>query len=310
MLLLDILQFLGSMLMIYFSAEFIVRYGKDIAISIGVSKYIIGLTLIAFGTSFPEFVVSINASIMNEPGIVFGNVIGSNIANIALVLSICAIMVQIKSDKVGNQDLIFFLFSAILAFFFSIDGYINLLEGIVLLCGFIFYCYTIKKSVILEKNNTQEKKERKKIDFYIIVIIVCSFFILISGSNAFINSAINLAERFNISSLAVSMTLVAIGTSLPELATSVIAVIKKEYELLAGNIIGSNILNILMILGPSAIINNIKVDLDYISITLMLSLTFLVCVFNVFNIKMSRIMGIVLLIIYSVFIYSNFYKIV
>jgi len=310
MLLLDILQFLGSMLMIYFSAEFIVRYGKDIAISIGVSKYIIGLTLIAFGTSFPEFVVSINASIMNEPGIVFGNVIGSNIANIALVLSICAIMVQIKSDKVGNQDLIFFLFSAILAFFFSIDGYINLLEGIVLLCGFIFYCYTIKKSVILEKNNTQEKKERKKIDFYIIVIIVCSFFILISGSNAFINSAINLAERFNISSLAVSMTLVAIGTSLPELATSVIAVIKKEYELLAGNIIGSNIMNILMILGPSAIINNIKVDLDYISITLMLSLTFLVCVFNVFNIKMSRIMGIVLLIIYSVFIYSNFYKIV
>ena len=310
MLLLDIFQFLGSMLMIYFSAEFIVRYGKEIAISIGVSKYIIGLTLIAFGTSFPEFVVSINASIMNESGIVFGNVIGSNIANIALVLSICAIMVQIKSDKVGNQDLIFFLFSAILAFFFSIDGYINLLEGVILFCGFIFYCYTIKKNVILEKNNTQEKKERKKIDFYIIVIIVCSFLILISGSDAFINSALNLAERFNISSLAVSMTLVAIGTSLPELATSVIAVIKKEYELLAGNIIGSNIMNILMILGPSAIINNIKVDLDYISIILMLSLTFLVCVFNVFNIKMSRIMGIILLIIYSVFIYSNFYKIV
>ena len=310
MLLLDILQFLGSMLMIYFSAEFIVRYGKEIAISIGVSRYIIGLTLIAFGTSFPEFVVSINASIMNESGIVFGNVIGSNIANIALVLSVCAIMVQIKSDKIENQDLIFFLLSAILAFFFSLDGYVNLLEGIILSCGFIFYCYKIKKNIILEKNNTQEKKERKKIDFYIIVIIVCSFLILISGANAFIDSALNLAERLNVSSLAVSMTLVAIGTSLPELATSMIAVIKKEYELLAGNIIGSNIMNILMILGPSAIINNIKVDLDSVSIILMLSLTFLVCVFNVFNIKMSRIMGIILLIIYSVFIYSNFYKIV
>ena len=158
MLLLDLLQFLGSMLMIYFSAEFIVRYGKEIAISLGVSRYLIGLTLIAFGTSFPEFVVSINASLMKEPGIVFGNVIGSNIANIALVLAICAIMTHIKSDKVSNKDLIFFMLSATFAFFFSIDGNINRLEGILLLCGFTLYCYMIKKNIYIEKNNEKEKK--------------------------------------------------------------------------------------------------------------------------------------------------------
>ena len=309
MLYLDILQFAGSMFLIYFSAEFIVRYGKQIAISLGVSRYVIGLTLIAFGTSFPEFVVSVNASLMNQPGIVFGNVIGSNIANIALVLSVCAIMVQIKSDKVGRNDLIFFLLSAFLAFFFSIDGNVDFIEGVILLIGFIFYCYTIKRTVGLDRNKT-EKIKNDKLDVYVLIIISCSFFILISGSNAFIDSAISLAERFNVSSLAISITLVAIGTSLPELATSIIAVIKKEYELLTGNIIGSNIMNILMILGPSAIINNIEVKSDYIPIMLMLFLTFLVYGFNIFNIKITRIFGIVLLIIYIVFIYSNFYKIV
>jgi len=309
MLYLDILQFAGSMFLIYFSAEFIVRYGKQIAISLGVSRYVIGLTLIAFGTSFPEFVVSVNASLMNQPGIVFGNVIGSNIANIALVLSVCAIMVQIKSDKVGINDLIFFLLSAFLAFFFSIDGNVDFIEGVILFIGFIFYCYTIKRTVGLDRNKT-EKIKNDKLDVYVLIIISCSFFILIYGSNAFIDSAISLAERFNVSSLAISITLVAIGTSLPELATSIIAVIKKEYELLTGNILGSNIMNILMILGPSAIINNIQVKSDYMPIMLMLLLTFLIYGFNIFNIKITRIFGIILLIIYIVFIYSNFYKII
>tara|TARA_Y100001970_G_C14221259_1_gene852819 strand:- start:378 stop:1307 length:930 start_codon:yes stop_codon:yes gene_type:complete len=307
-LVLDIFQFLGSMLMIYFSAEFIVRYGKEIAISLGVSRYVIGLTLIAFGTSFPEFVVSMNASIMNEPGIVFGNVIGSNIANIALVLSVCAIIKHINCDKVGKQDLVFFLLSAVFAFFASLDGNINQLEGFILLFGFIFYCYMIKRNLVIEKNKSIKQKE-KRFNFYIVIIIFCSFFILISGSNLFINSAISLAERFNVTNLAISMTLIAIGTSLPELATSIIAVINKEYELLTGNIIGSNIMNILMILGPSAIINTINIEVDYIAIVLMLLLTLLIYGFNIFNIKISRIMGIILFIIYSVFIYSNFYKI-
>ncbi len=294
--------------MIYFSAEFIVRYGKEIAISLGVSRYVIGLTLIAFGTSFPEFVVSMNASIMNEPGIVFGNVIGSNIANIALVLSVCAIIKHINCDKVGKQDLVFFLLSAVFAFFASLDGNINQLEGFILLFGFIFYCYMIKRNLVIEKNKSIKQKE-KRFNFYIVIIIFCSFFILISGSNLFINSAISLAERFNVTNLAISMTLIAIGTSLPELATSIIAVINKEYELLTGNIIGSNIMNILMILGPSAIINTINIEVDYIAIVLMLLLTLLIYGFNIFNIKISRIMGIILFIIYSVFIYSNFYKI-
>ena len=302
---LDLLQFIGSMFLIYLSAELIIKYGKIIAAFLGVSKYVIGLTLIAFGTSFPEFVVSINASVINESGIVFGNIIGSNIANIALVLAVCGIIKSIAVNNIVKQDLYFFLFSAFIAAFLAMDGEVNRLEGIVLLLGFIFYCYRIKKKVVLKRDDG--KKIRSVIDPYILIIICCSFFILIVGSNLFIDSAISLAEKLNISTLAISMTMVAIGTSLPELATSVVAITKKEYELLAGNIIGSNIMNLLMILGPSAIINNVSVDVGYTSLALMCLLTALIYIFNIFNIKLTRIIGLIFLIIYGAFIYSNFY---
>jgi len=129
---------------------------------------------------------------------------------------------------------------------------------------------------------------------------------LIVGSDLFIESAIEIATSLGVSKVAISMTMVAIGTSLPELATSVIAILKKEYGLLTGNIIGSNIMNILMVLGPSSIISNIEVDISYLPLILMLSLTFLVASFSLFNVRFSRVMGFVLLIIYSTFVYSNF----
>ena len=302
---LSIIQFISSIALIYFSAEFIIRYGKIAALSFGVSRYVIGLTLIAFGTSFPEFIVSINASIMQESSIVFGNVMGSNIANISLVLALCAIISPILIDRINQKDLLFFLISAILGFIVSLDGTVTHLEGVILLIVFIFYCYIIKRNI--KKNQTDEQKSIKKsIDIYLLIIIICSFFILIVGSNLFIDSAIEIAASFGVSKIAISMTMVAIGTSLPELATSVISVFKKEYGLLVGSIVGSNIMNILMVLGPSSIINKIEVDISYLPLILMFSLTVLISCFNFFNIKISRVVGSVLLIIYGTFIYSNF----
>lgn len=302
---LSIIQFISSIALIYFSAEFIIRYGKIAALSFGVSRYVIGLTLIAFGTSFPEFIVSINASIMQESSIVFGNVMGSNIANISLVLALCAIISPILIDRINQKDLLFFLISAILGFIVSLDGTVTHLEGVILLIVFIFYCYIIKRNI--KKNQTDEQKSIKKsIDIYLLIIIICSFFILIVGSNLFIDSAIEIAASLGVSKIAISMTMVAIGTSLPELATSVISIFKKEYGLLVGSIVGSNIMNILMVLGPSSIINKIEVDISYPPLILMFSLTVLISCFNFFNIKISRVVGFVLLIIYGTFIYSNF----
>ena len=302
---LSIVQFISSIALIYFSAEFIIRYGKIAALSLGVSRYVIGLTLIAFGTSFPEFIVSINASIMQESSIVFGNVMGSNIANISLVLAFCAIISPIAIDRINRKDLMFFLISAILGFIVSLDGAVTHLEGVILLVVFIFYCYIIKRNI--KKNQVDEEKSIKKsIDIYLLIIIICSFFILIIGSNLFIDSAIEIATSLGVSKIAISMTMVAIGTSLPELATSVISIFKKEYGLLVGSIIGSNIMNILMVLGPSSIINKVEVDVSYLPLILMFLLTILISCFNLFNIRVSRSVGFVLLIIYGTFIYSNF----
>ena len=153
---LDLFQFISSVALIYFSAELIIKYGKIVALSMGISKYVVGLTLIAFGTSFPEFIVSINASIMQESGIVFGNVVGSNIANIGLVLALCAAMSSVATDKVKKEDLVFFLLSAILGFIFSWDGIINLIEGVVLLSAFFCYCYFIKRNI--SKIQSDKKK--------------------------------------------------------------------------------------------------------------------------------------------------------
>ena len=301
----DFVQFIIGLAMIYFSAELIIKYGKELAYSIGVSKYFIGLTLVAFGTSFPEFVVSINASINGNPGVAYGNVIGSNIANIALVLSICSLFRNLKSNKIKNQDLYFFLVSCLLTLVFSWNGFIGDVEAICFLMVFVFYCYFIKKefgSLTNQKNNVK----KFRLDGYLLIILSCSFYILVVGSNYFIGSALNIAYNFNISNVAISMTMIAIGTSIPELATSIIAVYKKEHDLLIGNIVGSNIMNVLMVLGPSALISNISIDNHINSLILVITLTVMIFVINFLKIKFTRILGVLLLLTYSVFIYSNF----
>lgn len=305
----DLLQFLIGLVLIYFSAELIIKYGKYFASSIGVSKYFIGLTLVAFGTSFPEFVVSINASFRGNSEIAYGNVVGSNIANIALVLSICSVLINLKSKKIKNKDLYFFLFSGVLVFIFSLNGFLSELEAICLLSLFIVYSFLLKKDFSSSINRNDNLK-KFNIDIYYLIILACSFFILIEGSNYFIESAVKIATRFNISNVAISMTMIAIGTSIPELATSIIAVYNKENELLIGNIIGSNIMNILMILGPSALINNIVINDHINSLVLMLILTIIVFTVNIFKINFSRVLGLIFLLTYTVFVYTNFRNVI
>ena len=304
MLILDLLQFSGSMLLIYYGANFLIKYGKILAISLGISPYIVGLTIIALGTSFPELVVNLKASIISESDIAFGNIIGSNIANIGLVFSICFIIRSIKIKYVSKDNLIFFLLSAFFAAIFSMDGFLTFFEGSLLFSGFILYCFNLARHVRKESSN---KNNKYKFDIYLIIIIFSSFALLIIGSDLFIKSAINIAETIGVSKIVISMTMVAFGTSLPELATSVVAVIRKEYDLLLGNIIGSNIMNILLVLGSSVLINQIKFDTNIIAIILMFSLTAGIFLYSVFKIEISRIMGIFLFIIYCTFIYSNFY---
>ena len=299
----DFVQFFCGTLLIYFSAEFIIRYGKELAFLIGVPRYIIGLTLISFGTSFPELVVNLNASIINESSIVIGNIIGSNIANIALVLSFAIIISPIALKGVKANVLIYFLLSTAFLIAFCLDGNLNRLEGFILLFAFILFCFSIKREAKSEMLNRDNKN---KFDYHIIVILACSFFMLIAGSDLFINSAINIADSLGVSKIAISLTMVAIGTSLPELATSIIAAIKKEHDLLIGNIIGSNIMNILMVLGTSILVNEINMLINYKALIVLLAVTIFIYIYSILKINFSRIIAFILLSIYLIFNYSIF----
>ena len=144
------------------------------------------------------------------------------------------------------------------------------------------------------------------IDYYLILILVCSFFMLIIGSNLFIDSAISRANKLGVSKVAISLTMVALGTSLPELATSVIAAIKKENDLLIGSIVGSNIMNILLVLGSSILVNEISVLVDFMALTIFLCVTVLIYIYTIYQINFSRIIAFILLSIYLIFNYSIF----
>ena len=137
-----------------------------------------------------------------------------------------------------------------------------------------------------------------KFDYYIVIILACSFFMLIAGSDLFINSAINIADSLGVSKVAISLTMVAIGTSLPELATSIIAAIKKEHDLLIGNIIGSNIMNILMVLGTSILVNEINMLINYKALITLLAVTIFIYIYSILKINFSRIIAFILLSIY------------
>ena len=299
----DFFQFFSSALQIYFGAEFIIRHGKTLAFSLGVPRYIIGLTLISFGTSFPELVVNLNASIINESDIAIGNIVGSNIANIALVLPFAILIAPLSVKKINFNTLAYFLLSALFLIFFCLDGSLGRFEGLLLLFGFILFCFSVKKDA---KNNMDRRSKVNSIDYYLILILVCSFFMLIIGSNLFIDSAISLANKLGVSKVAISLTMVALGTSLPELATSVIAAIKKENDLLIGSIVGSNIMNILLVLGSSILVNEISVLVDFMALTIFLCVTVLIYIYTIYQINFSRIIAFILLSIYLIFNYSIF----
>ena len=299
----DFFQFFSSALLIYFGADLIIKHGKELAVSFGIPRYVIGLTLISFGTSFPELVVNLNASLINESSIAIGNIVGSNIANITLVLPCAVLILPLAVKKMEIDTLSFFLLSAAFLYVFCLDGCVSRLEGFLFMTAFILFCVRIKNDA---QKNTNYIQKNTKFDYYSIIILFLSFIVLIVGSNLFIESAISVADKLGVSKVVISLTMVALGTSLPELATSVVAAIKREHDLLIGNIVGSNIMNILLVLAASALVNEINVMVDYLALTLMFSSTILLYIYSVYKINFSKIVGFVLLLVYFIFNYSLF----
>jgi len=301
-ILIPLLQFCFGGLLLFFGADYLIDSSKKIAEKFKISKIIIGISIVAIGTSLPELIVSIIAMFQEKPGIVLGNVIGSNIANIGLILGICSIISPLYySFSKLKGDLIFLIIITILPIISINFDYMNRFTGILYLLVLCVYCF------YLIMTNHQIDSDESTNSNHVILYLVIGILGLGIGSQLFVKGAVGIAEILGISSIIIGMTIVAIGTSIPELATTLLAVKRNESSLAIGNVIGSNIMNIVVVLGISFIIKEIHIYSSIINVQLfiMFLLTSLLFISLYISNKLSRSTGLVFLIIYSCFILIN-----
>lgn len=294
---------------LYYGAEFLVKGSVGIARKAGVSPLVIGLTLVAFATSAPELVVSIKASLSGNADISLGNVVGSNICNIALILGLCACITPLTVQKqlLKLDTPVMLASSVLLAVFYFCSQGLTRWQGVILFICFLAYTfwniYASGKETCREekKENTQEEKPLKL--FFAIFLVVCGLLLLVTGADIFLRSAIYFAKLFKLSDAVIGLTIVAVGTSLPELATSIVAACKKESDIAIGNVVGSNIFNILGILGIAPIIAPMQnAALDIVDLSMMLLTAFLLLPMMRTNWKLSRMEGLFLFLTYCGYI--------
>ena len=309
----SIILFVVGLIMLFLGGEGLVRGASRLARVLGISPIVIGLTVVAFGTSAPEFVVGLIAALKGASDVVLGNIIGSNISNIGLILGIGAIIspliIQIRIIKVEVPIMI--ALSLILYGLAAWSLNLGLLQGVFLfgaLIAFTIYSYFGSKK--------EPKQVEEEFEGFVgsgnsvwkqVVFIVLGLAALIIGARFVVDSAIFIARVAGISELVISITAVAIGTSLPELSTTIIAAIRKEHDIIVGNIIGSNIFNI-GILGVISIIHPVTVDsaLLRFEFPVMIFFSILVLPLMITGKKVGRVEGILLLVLYAAFIFMVF----
>ncbi|MDC1492757.1 calcium/sodium antiporter [Flavobacteriaceae bacterium] len=309
-------MFLGFLLLVL-GGEFIVRASIAISLKFNISKIVIGMTVVAFATSLPELLVSLKAAVNDSPDIAINNVIGSNIANIGLVLGLTAIIGNIPVGKSFYRlDWPVMIFFSLMFYFFVYnDNLLSSFEGLVLCSSLIIFLFFVIRynAVELNADDVIDESLNKTSGFKILIWIVFASFSLYYGAEWLVTSAVELAESIGVSEAVISVTVIAIGTSIPELATSVIAIAKNEKGISIGNLIGSNIFNIGSVLGLTSIIKPIIIEDSNIlerDIVWMLVFALLVLIIALLPKKnnITKIKGFLLVFLYSVFILSNYIK--
>ena len=295
--------------MLFYGAEFIVKGGSRLARYFGLSPIVIGLTVVAFGTSLPELVVSIVAAIGGSSPIAIGNVVGSNIANVGLVLGISSLIFPIKINlsQIKN-DLIIYIFVCLMFSAFCINGSISRQEGLILFLSVLVYTwYSFYYSS--SKNNDEDVNDKNPSNLRMLFILIISGITLLSfGANLFVKGAIDIARYFGISEIVIGMTIVALGTSLPELATSVIASFRKEHAISIGNIVGSNLFNLLSVIGIVSLVSPIESPKEILFFEIPYMIIYGLILFPIGMLKqpIHRLTAAFLLIGYLLFIYQLF----
>jgi len=291
-MLLNLILLAVGFILLYYGAEWLVKGAANLARSLGISAVVIGLTVVAFGTSAPELVVSLISSIQDKSMIAVGNVVGSNICNIALVLGSAAVLIPITAHRsVVRRDIPLMIGISLYLLLLSLDSRISRIEGITLFAGVILY--TVYNYYISAKENQAPKRQAsnlpdaggggcdtagseasgalqaEKIEVIgsrsqQIGMIIAGIAGVVVGADTLIDAAVAIMKNFGVSEKFIGLTVVAFGTSLPELATSVVAAAKKQMDISIGNLVGSNVFNILFVIGAAGIVRPIPIPGGFI----------------------------------------------
>ncbi|MBN1236198.1 MAG: calcium/sodium antiporter [Methanotrichaceae archaeon] len=291
------LIFVFSLSALLLGAKLLTNSARHIAKVAGVSEFVIGATIVAFGTSMPELASSIFAMLSGHPGLVVGNVIGSNVANIGLALGLASLLFPIYvSRQITDTDIPLLLASAIATLVVFIDLQVTWVEGIALI---LMYLAFINHE--LGQHHNSEKTAREKLDPKQVAGFFLGMVLIYFGARYFVSSALAISQDLGVSESLIAFFLVALGTSLPEIATSVIAARSGRYEIAMGNVLGSNAFNSLIILGTSSLFAVVTVESTFLFSTLpaMILLSFLLGFMSLNN-TITRLEGILLFLIYCV----------
>ncbi len=309
-MLLPISLIIFSLVVLYFAANWLVLGGSSLAKRLGVSPLIIGLTVVSFGTSAPELVVSVQASLAGQGALSIGNVVGSNFFNIGVILGISALIYPLLVKKqLFKLDVPVMIGATVLFLITFYDGKLTTFEAVIYLVLFVVYMIFLtimslrKESPVADDVDTFKLTKHWAMD---ILFIVLGLGGLIFGSDLLVNNSVMVATRLGMSEALVGLTIVAAGTSMPELATSVVAAMKKNSDIAIGNVVGSSVFNILLIMGVAGTIKPIETaDINMIDGLYLLAFTLLLFVFMRLRRNINRVEGALLFVIYLIYF---FYK--
>jgi len=313
-MLLNIFLIIIGFIILIKSADWLIDSSASLANKLGISALIIGLTIVAFGTSAPELVVNLISSVKGNNGIVFGNIVGSNIANILLIIGLGAIIrpLSIKSQTLFKEIPLMILGGLALLiltldeFFTHHNNIIDRSDGAILLLIFVVFIYYIIQSALIERGKAEENYKKSIKDqnpFISSILIIISLVGLFIGGKLVVDNAVSLAILLNVSEKLIGLTIVAIGTSLPELTTVMICTLKKQNDIAIGTIIGSNIFNILFIFGLSSFITPVALNMPIkFDLSIMMISFLLIFLFSLTKKKIEKWEGLILLIIYLIYL--------
>ncbi len=301
-----------GLILLTLGAEFLVRSGSSLALRLGVTPLVVGLTIVAFGTGSPELVVAVQSAYYGNSAIALGSVIGSNISNTALILGAAALVYPIKArTQVVRREVPLMIVVTGLLWLLLFDGELGRFDGIILFAGSLVYTFLVyflarrSKSKDIHEEFTEAVDKPTSSKWLDILILLGGLSLLILGANLLVSGAVTIAKFLEISEVVIGLTIIAIGTSLPEMATSVVASFKKESDLALGNAIGSNIINILCVLGATAIVSPISAaEIRTIDMGVMLGVAVLLWILLGVRFLLDRLEGAILLLVYIVYIYT------